>query len=171
MAVQTDACDDETSSNIPDELQKTIGSHLWLANLETSAGTPPDVRLKPQVPRHPQSNVSRDDSHDLKLHSRWHCDGAVWLKVQGKKARATVRLGYSLTPCATRPHPLKWTTQVMSRQGKEPESQIVLKRPRQEDRLAQHSTTRTVPLSITPSIHGIDLIPAICGSRIICLIG
>ena len=56
MAVQTDACVDENSSDIPDELLQTIGSHLWLANLETSAGTPPDVRLKPQISRHPLPN-------------------------------------------------------------------------------------------------------------------
>ena len=51
----------------------------------------------------------------------------------------------------------------MSRQGKEPESQIVLKRPRQEDRLAQHSSSMTIPSSITPSIQGIDIFPAIRG--------
>ena len=51
----------------------------------------------------------------------------------------------------------------MSRQGKEPESQIVLKRPRQEDRLAQRSSSMTIPMSITPSVHGIDIIPAIRG--------
>ena len=60
-------------------------------------------------------------------------------------------------------HPSKWTTQVMSRQGKEPESQIVLKRPRQEDRLAQHSSSTTIPSSITPRIHGVDIILAIRG--------
>ena len=47
------SCVDESSSDIPDELQQAIGIHLWLANLEMSAGTPPDVRLKPQVSRHP----------------------------------------------------------------------------------------------------------------------
>ena len=51
----------------------------------------------------------------------------------------------------------------MSRQGKEPESQIVLKRPRQEDRLAQHSSSMSIPSSITPSVHGIDIFPAIRG--------
>ena len=55
MSVQTDRCVDETSSDVPDELQQTIGSHLWLANLETSAGTPPDVRLRPEVSTHPHS--------------------------------------------------------------------------------------------------------------------
>ena len=51
----------------------------------------------------------------------------------------------------------------MSRQGKEPESQIVLKRPRQEDRLAQHSSSMSIPSSIAPSVHGIDIFPAIRG--------
>ena len=51
----------------------------------------------------------------------------------------------------------------MSRQGKEPESKIVLKRPRQADRLAQHSSSTAVPSSITPSIQGIDIFPAIRG--------
>ena len=60
-------------------------------------------------------------------------------------------------------HSSKWTTQVMSRQGKEPESQIVLKGPRQEDRLTQHSTSMTISSSITPSVHGIDIYPAIRG--------
>ena len=53
----------------------------------------------------------------------------------------------------------------MSRQGKEPESQIVLKRPRQEERLAQHSMSVTIPSSISPSVHGIDIFPAICGPQ------
>ena len=51
----------------------------------------------------------------------------------------------------------------MSRQGKEPENQIVFKRPRQEDRLAQHSTSMPIPASIIPSVHGIDIFPAIRG--------
>ena len=51
----------------------------------------------------------------------------------------------------------------MSRQGKEPESQMVLKRPRQEDRLAQCSSTPSMPASITPRFQGIDIVPAICG--------
>ena len=51
----------------------------------------------------------------------------------------------------------------MSRQGKEPGSQIVLKRPRQEDRLARHSTSMTTPSSFTPSVHGIDIFLAIRG--------
>ena len=51
----------------------------------------------------------------------------------------------------------------MSRQGSEPESQIVLKRPRQEDRLIQHSRSSSIPRSIIPSVHGFDMLPAIRG--------
>ena len=51
----------------------------------------------------------------------------------------------------------------MSRQGKEPESQMVLKRPRHEDRLAQSSSTPSMPMPMAPRFHGIDLVPAIRG--------
>ena len=51
----------------------------------------------------------------------------------------------------------------MSPKGNEPESQIVLKRPRLEDRLAQHSRSMNIPRSIAPSVHGFDMFPAICG--------
>ena len=51
----------------------------------------------------------------------------------------------------------------MSRHGKEPESQIVLKRPRQEDRLIQHSIPSSIPRSIVSSVQGFDVFPAIRG--------
>ena len=51
----------------------------------------------------------------------------------------------------------------MSRQGSEPESQSVLKRPRQEDKLVQHSSSTSIPRSIIPSVHGFDIFPAIRG--------
>ena len=51
----------------------------------------------------------------------------------------------------------------MSRQEKEPENQMVLKRPRQEDRLAQCSSTPSMQASITPRFQGIDIVPAIRG--------
>ena len=50
----------------------------------------------------------------------------------------------------------------MSRQGK-PESQMVLKRPRHEDRLAQQSSPTSIPMAVTPRFQGIDLVPAIRG--------
>ena len=51
----------------------------------------------------------------------------------------------------------------MSRQGKEPENQIVIKRPRQGDRLTQHSMATTFPRSMVPSVQGIDIFPSIRG--------
>ena len=51
----------------------------------------------------------------------------------------------------------------MSRQGNEPENQIVLKRPRQEDRLIHHSRSTSIPRCIVSSVHGFDMLPAIRG--------
>ena len=51
----------------------------------------------------------------------------------------------------------------MSRQAKEHESQIVLKRPRHEDRLTPYLSSMSIPTSITPRVQGIDIIPAIRG--------
>ena len=53
MTVQTDECMPQPTPEIPDELKQTIGCHLWLAKLEVSAGSPPNVQLKPEIPRHP----------------------------------------------------------------------------------------------------------------------
>ena len=36
-------------------------------------------------------------------------------------------------------------------------------RPRQEDKRAQHSSSMSIPSSIAPSVHGIDIFPAIRG--------
>ena len=51
----------------------------------------------------------------------------------------------------------------MSRHGSEPESQIVLKRPRQEDRLTQHSMSSSIPRSKVSSVQGFNMYPAIRG--------
>ena len=40
---------------------------------------------------------------------------------------------------------------------------MVLKRPRQEDRLARQSSPTSIPMAVTPRIQGIDLMPAIRG--------
>ena len=48
----------------------------------------------------------------------------------------------------------------MSRHGAEPESQMVLKRPRREDQLAPRLQA---PMSMVPRIQGIDLMPTIRG--------
>ena len=51
----------------------------------------------------------------------------------------------------------------MSHHGNEPESQIVLRRPRQEDRLIQHSMSTSIPRSRVSSVNGFDMFPAIRG--------
>ena len=48
----------------------------------------------------------------------------------------------------------------MSRQDKEPESQIILKRPRHEDRLAPCSSSPSIPSPIVPRLQKIDIVPA-----------
>ena len=53
------------------------------------------------------------------------------------------------------------TTQVTSRHGNEPESQIVPKRPHQEDRLVQHSIPSSIPRSIVSNVQGFGMLPAI----------
>ena len=81
----------------------------------------------------------------------------------GSRPKAKVRASGRLVSIPRQVHPCKWTTQVMSRQGKEPEIQMILKRPRQEDRLVQHSSSTSIPSSIVPSFQGIDIVPAIRG--------
>ena len=51
----------------------------------------------------------------------------------------------------------------MSCHGEEPESQMVLKRPRREDQLAQRLHSQSIPTSMVPRIQGIDLMPTIRG--------
>ena len=51
----------------------------------------------------------------------------------------------------------------MSRQGNEPENEIVPKRPRHEVRLIQHSRSTSIPRSIVSSVQGFDMFPAIRG--------
>ena len=54
-AAQTEELTPQVSPEIPDELKQTMGSHLWLANLEASAKTPPSSRLvlEPEISGHP----------------------------------------------------------------------------------------------------------------------
>ena len=84
----------------------------------------------------------------------------TWRKWQ---KRASSRLVHYPRHPALPVQPPKWTTQVMSRHGSEPESQIVLKRPRQEDRLVQHSIQNSIPRSIVSNVRGSDMFPAIRG--------
>ena len=63
-------------------------------------------------------------------------------------------------PCAHAPHR---ATQVMSRQEAEPENQLVLKRPRQDYRLIQHSSSTSIPRSIVSNVRASDMSPFIRG--------
>ena len=51
----------------------------------------------------------------------------------------------------------------MSRQGIEPENQIVLKRPRQKDRLVQHSSSTSIPKSLVSNVQPFDMFLVIRG--------
>ena len=51
IGVQTD--DDTSDGSIPDELARTIQSHLWLANLEISSGCTPTMSTTAKMPRQP----------------------------------------------------------------------------------------------------------------------
>ena len=51
VGVQTDAS--ARDNPIPDELGRTVESHLWLANLEMSAGTTPTMSTTSQLPQQP----------------------------------------------------------------------------------------------------------------------
>ena len=61
IGVQTD--DDTSDGSIPDELARTIQSHLWLANLEISSGCTPTMSVNTQMPRETASWWPYD--HDL----------------------------------------------------------------------------------------------------------
>ena len=44
MAVQTESIEkDDSLDVVPEEPKQTIGCHFWLANLEVSAGIPPNA--------------------------------------------------------------------------------------------------------------------------------
>ena len=51
VGVQTD--EESTDGSIPDELARTIQSHLWLANLEMSSGCTPTMSSTSKLPRQP----------------------------------------------------------------------------------------------------------------------
>ena len=51
----------------------------------------------------------------------------------------------------------------MSRQGEEPESQMVLKRPRREGELTPRLQGQSIPMSMAPRFQGKDLMPTIRG--------
>ena len=51
IGMQTDS--EQPDGSIPDELARTIQSHLWLANLESSSGCTPTVSSTSKLPRQP----------------------------------------------------------------------------------------------------------------------
>ena len=51
----------------------------------------------------------------------------------------------------------------MNRQGHEPENQIVLKRPHQEDRLVQHQASSSIPHSVVSNVQVFGMFPVIRG--------
>ena len=53
--VQTDE-DASNAATIPDELRRTIDSHLWLTNLEVSSGITPTMATRSHMPREPDPN-------------------------------------------------------------------------------------------------------------------
>ena len=52
VGVQTDEGEEDTVL-VPDELRRTIESHLWLTNLETSSGITPTMSTSSEMPRQP----------------------------------------------------------------------------------------------------------------------
>ena len=52
IGVQTDE-DEKEVAQVPDELRRTIESHLWLANLEVSSGITPTMSTNSAMPRQP----------------------------------------------------------------------------------------------------------------------
>ena len=52
VGVQTDE-DAGSLTTIPDELRRTIDSHLWLTNLEVSSGITPNMSANSAMPRSP----------------------------------------------------------------------------------------------------------------------
>ena len=51
VGVQTD--EDSPDGSIPDELARTIQSHLWLANLDMSSGSTPAMSSASKLPQQP----------------------------------------------------------------------------------------------------------------------
>ena len=53
VGIQTDYPDEKATTGVSEELQRTITSHLWLTNLEDSAGITPTMSLHASLPRRP----------------------------------------------------------------------------------------------------------------------
>ena len=82
--------DDETgdATNIPDELRRTIDSHLWLTNLEVSSGITPTISTTSTMPRRPHPNgptrltMSQLDAAQLNL-EQTHIDQDISRMLKG----------------------------------------------------------------------------------------
>ena len=76
--VQTDQ--DLSDGSTPDELVRTIQSHLWLANLDISPGIAPAMSTTTQMPREPHP----DGPTTMTWHQLEDAQGAI---VQGHRDR------------------------------------------------------------------------------------
>ena len=104
--VQTDQ--DMTDGSTPDELTRTIQSHLWLANLEISSGIAPAMSTTSQMPREPHPDGPTTMTwHQLedaqKAIVKGHSDRNVSAMLKGVVANMHIlanspeRQGFSLT--------------------------------------------------------------------------
>ena len=87
VGVQTDESVSEESS-VPDELDRTIESHLWLASLEMSSGTTPTMSTTSQMPRQPHPNgpttvTWNQLAHEQEALVRAHADNDVSRMLRG----------------------------------------------------------------------------------------
>ena len=83
VAVQTE--EETEDGSIPDELARTIQSHLWLANLEMSSGTTPTMSPTSKLPRQPHP----DGPSIMTWHQLEHAQNAI---VEAHKAWRRVRV-------------------------------------------------------------------------------
>ena len=87
VGVQTDNDSNETK-DIPDELRRTIDSHLWLTNLEVSSGITPTMSMTSAMPRGPHPygptglTISQLDDAQLQL-ERAHIEQDISRMLKG----------------------------------------------------------------------------------------
>ena len=84
--MQTDERQSEEA--IPDELGRTIQSHLWLANLEMSSGTTPTMSSTSKLPQQPHPDgptmmTWNQLQHEQGALARAHKDGDVSRMLRG----------------------------------------------------------------------------------------
>ena len=85
VGVQTD--DERREDPIPDELSRTIQSHLWLVNLEMSSGSTPTMSSTAQLPQQPHPDGPSlmtwnllEHVHDALVQAHAHNDVSKMLK-------------------------------------------------------------------------------------------